>query len=141
MSASVIEILFNEKSELSQQIRKACACCGIEKPFNKDYYHVNRGSKGDLRSVCKVCRSSVGKKYNKAARKLMSIFKIKTPPVGTPCSCCGRTDLKLVCDHIHNTQTIRGFICDNCNVGIGRLGDTVEGVEKALKYLQGSYLT
>ena len=42
-------------------------------------------------------------------------------------------------DHCHDTNKIRGVICWNCNVGIGKLGDTIEAVEAALKYLKGKH--
>lgn len=38
-------------------------------------------------------------------------------------------------DHDHETGQIRGLLCDSCNLAIGKLGDTVEGVEGALDYL------
>ena len=34
-------------------------------------------------------------------------------------------------DHDHETGRIRGVLCFQCNVGIGRLGDTLEGVMRA----------
>tara|TARA_A200000159_G_C7239023_1_gene303691 strand:+ start:39 stop:185 length:147 start_codon:yes stop_codon:yes gene_type:complete len=45
----------------------------------------------------------------------------------------------MVCDHDHNTLKFRGWICDPCNMGIGKLGDDLEGIEKALAYLKGHY--
>src|SRR5262249_17938069 len=33
----------------------------------------------------------------------------------------------------------RGWLCNRCNRGIGLLGDTAEGVEKALTYLQRAH--
>jgi len=41
----------------------------------------------------------------------------------------------LVVDHDHLTGEFRGHICKNCNTGIGKLDDSVEGVMKALLYL------
>jgi len=41
----------------------------------------------------------------------------------------------LVVDHDHLTGEFRGHICPLCNQGIGKLGDSVEGVMKALLYL------
>lgn len=58
--------------------------------------------------------------------------------------CCGlcekpfqgfsRTDLHI--DHDHETNEIRGLLCMTCNVGLGMLGDTVNGIERALNYLR-----
>jgi len=59
---------------------------------------------------------------------------------GTYCNCCGHTpstgERQLVTDHCHTTGKVRGRICYNCNVGIGHLGDTLEGAEQAVKYLK-----
>tara|TARA_R100000742_G_C4257386_1_gene75248 strand:+ start:391 stop:546 length:156 start_codon:yes stop_codon:yes gene_type:complete len=30
----------------------------------------------------------------------------------------------------------RGWLCSNCNTGIGKLGDNIEGVQKAVDYLE-----
>ena len=54
------------------------------------------------------------------------------------CQCCGKTsDRKLVVDHCHETNQFRGLICHSCNKGIGKLGDCLEGVLKAVHYLKG----
>jgi len=39
-------------------------------------------------------------------------------------------------DHDHETNEPRGLLCSKCNKGIGLLGDCLEGIERALKYLQ-----
>jgi len=56
------------------------------------------------------------------------------------CECCGLSDLvfkkTLFLDHCHDTGKFRGWICDNCNLGIGRLNDNLEGVKKAVAYLE-----
>lgn len=38
-------------------------------------------------------------------------------------------------DHCHTTGAVRGILCHRCNTGIGMLGDTAEGVQRALAYL------
>ena len=58
------------------------------------------------------------------------------PATGTQkCGCCGRID-KLFLDHDHSTKEFRGWICRNCNSGIGLLGDCPEGLRQALVYLE-----
>lgn len=41
-------------------------------------------------------------------------------------------------DHDHTTGRFRGWLCSTCNSGIGKLGDSIEGVRRALAYLERS---
>lgn len=56
------------------------------------------------------------------------------------CACChtdrpgGRGRFHL--DHCHQTGAVRGLLCFDCNVGIGKLGDSVEGLQRAISYLE-----
>jgi hypothetical protein len=50
------------------------------------------------------------------------------------CYLCGATD-DLCVDHCHDTGRVRGILCRKHNFAIGLLGDTPEGVQKALDYL------
>lgn len=62
----------------------------------------------------------------------------------TNCNLCGRyvgaripgKRHKLHVDHCHVTGKVRGFICNKCNTGLGKLGDTAEALERALRYLR-----
>jgi hypothetical protein len=67
---------------------------------------------------------------------------------GFKCKCCSkeidmptdaadRSEAALV-DHCHDTGKVRGIICGRCNTGIGQLGDNLEGVMKAVRYLEDS---
>lgn len=39
-------------------------------------------------------------------------------------------------DHDHQTGELRGFLCGSCNLGLGKLGDTIAAIKRALEYLQ-----
>jgi len=39
-------------------------------------------------------------------------------------------------DHDHTTGKIRGFLCMPCNVGLGMMGDSIEGLQRAMDYLK-----
>jgi hypothetical protein len=52
-----------------------------------------------------------------------------------PCECCGKQCDPLCLDHCHVTGALRGWLCRNCNAGIGQLGDDLQGVERAVAYL------
>ena len=53
------------------------------------------------------------------------------------CPICTKEKL-LVYDHCHETGAFRGWVCNNCNRGLGYFGDSVAGIQRALVYLQGS---
>lgn len=54
------------------------------------------------------------------------------------CECCGSGNRGRgwCVDHDHSTGRIRGILCHQCNTAIGQLGDTLESVLRAVKYLQ-----
>jgi hypothetical protein len=54
------------------------------------------------------------------------------------CQICGATKRRLCVDHCHKSKEmkVRGILCDLCNSGIGKLGDTSEALLKAFLYLK-----
>lgn len=42
---------------------------------------------------------------------------------------------KLVVDHCHNTNEVRGLLCHNCNRALGLFQDNVDNLNKAVEYL------
>ena len=58
------------------------------------------------------------------------------------CALCKSTDPKrkqgFVVDHDHKTGRIRGLLCHSCNIALGMLGDDLEGLKKAVKYLENN---
>ncbi|MBC7593304.1 MAG: hypothetical protein H7288_05100, partial [Kineosporiaceae bacterium] len=56
---------------------------------------------------------------------------------GGGCGVCGDLpDRAYDIDHDHVTGAFRGFLCGRCNKGLGLLGDSIEGLRKALLYLE-----
>jgi hypothetical protein len=110
-----------------------CNSCGkiltVDNRYQREMLSVKTQIKKTYMSnVCKPCKNEHGRiRYNLA--------KIHFRPVDSKCMCCGRID-KLQLDHCHNTGAYRGFCCKSCNVGIGHLGDQIEGIERALHYLK-----
>jgi hypothetical protein len=58
------------------------------------------------------------------------------------CAICGSTKAgrpmgrRLLIDHNHTTQEIRGLLCHRCNAAIGLFGDDADLVAKAAAYLR-----
>lgn len=83
--------------------------------------------KDNLDTRCKKCV----KRHTKVRNKLHK----KAPPKPSVCECCKEVPIKWVLDHDHTDDSFRGWICDRCNTGIGKLGDNLDGVIKAVNYL------
>ena len=110
---------------IGQNVTKICKICGQEK--YSDDFHANGTW---TRPECKDC-------FNYKQSLYMKLRKGQTTPeAGTPCECCGdSTSTPLHWDHDHETSKHRGWLCSNCNTGIGKLGDNIEGVLQGLTYL------
>lgn len=55
------------------------------------------------------------------------------------CEICG-SKKELCYDHDHTTMEFRGVLCRMCNSAIGQLGDTLESLKKAVKYLERKHI-
>ena len=108
--------------------RILCKCCGDELE-DGNRYAICLGSKVYRSNCCRPCKR----------QQVLTVYHLRKehpqPHEGTPCDCCGRVG-KLQLDHAHHgSRAWRGFVCRSCNIGIGHLGDTSEGVAKAVAYL------
>lgn len=110
-----------------------CRVCGKDKPHSSFHKHIQHKTRIDTR--CKTCVSKQKRLREELKDKYWHLKK-------DVCDCCGKESNKtLVLDHDHNTLAFRGWICDPCNTGIGKLGDNLEGVQDALNYLKRYYGT
>ena len=114
---------------------KECRMCGIKKPMTHAYFAIDRhSSKGKpfYRTACRICER------NKRI-ETEEIKRNSPPPKDRVCDCCGKEvqeNETLNMDHCAETKLYRGYLCTNCNTGIGKLGDNAEGLEKALAYVK-----
>ena len=97
-----------------------------------------------LREKARVWRAkqSVGGVSNGKRLKLRNKYGItveeynaRVRAVGGRCQACGN-ERPLNVDHAHDDGHVRGMLCGECNRAIGLLGDSLPGVEGALRYLQ-----
>ena len=88
---------------------------------------------GGKAKCCRACRQ----KYDQSIRIARKTAPPK-PTIPTPCDCCGAViqPENLQLDHDHVTHVFRGWLCKACNSGIGKMGDTIEGLQKGIAYLE-----
>ena len=123
-----------------------CPRCGELKRF--DDFPKNRASKTGRQTYCKPCHNQVCRenriKHHGSVRQfhLERRYKVSAVQVewlklqqGGVCAICKTRDPAHV-DHDHKTGLVRGVLCFNCNRGLGKLGDDVGLLRKALDYLE-----
>lgn len=106
------------------QMRKICSYCGKRK--NKGSFPKHSMYKDNLDTRCKKCV----KKHSRVRNQLHK----EAPPRPELCECCKKVPIKWVLDHDHGDDSFRGWICDRCNTGIGKLGDDLQGIVNAMNY-------
>jgi hypothetical protein len=111
--------------------QRKCRLCGQEKSVS--HFPMRSGSWPDTR--CADCKN----KYFIELKNLKLNVTVRKMP--DACECCGRkpeSNVNLSFDHHYDSEGkayFRGWLCKQCNSGIGYLGDTLEGIRNAEKYL------
>lgn len=135
-----------------------CTKCHRVLTLDHFYTYTITTGKVKYKSECKECYAKLNKeraaKLHPLGMKRSKLYSITSNYGLTPeqvekmltdqnfsCKICERSfdekgGTRLVVDHCHDTNKVRGIICHDCNVGIARLGDTAEGLRKALRYLE-----
>lgn len=145
-------------------MEKRCTQCGEMKPVAQ--FSVSRqGAHGPVyRSNCKVCASTRAKQWFRdnpertaASKRRWNLWKNYGVTVeeyeallaaqNGVCAICGNGQQarptvgavqrsRLSVDHCHDSDRVRGLLCDTCNRAIGLLGDRVDLLRKAIDYLE-----
>ena len=115
--------------------RKTCATC-------REEFYVPEGQHRS-RAYCPTC-----KRYHDSTTNTL---RLEYPiPDNHRCDCCGKSEDELVIhygrtgnaispwrlDHCHETREFRGWLCMNCNIGLGRFYDDPDLLTKAISYIQ-----
>jgi len=105
-----------------------CRVCLTEKDESSfDKHHC--APKSGYKRICRQCK----------AMQSAIIYRLKrqhsVPALGAACEICGVRHERLCLDHDHVTQELRGFLCGNCNKGIGMLQEDPAILGHAIEYL------
>ena len=118
---------------------KTCSKCKID--LEDSEFSPSSGGKY-LRPECKTC----AKKLAKRREQLKQQYGYPDTEYICPICLKNKDELKgsggnasvWVVDHNHETDSFRGFLCHNCNRGIGVFQDSVDRLNRAIKYLDRS---
>lgn len=138
---------------------KTCTVC--KKDLDYSAYHKSKVSKDGYGYRCVQCDKDARKKYRDSNKERFAevnrrkSLKFKygitleeyygiLEKQNHCCAICGtkennvsgkRRGWNWSVDHCHVTGKVRGLLCNNCNRGLGMLGDTVDSLQKAVDYL------
>jgi hypothetical protein len=133
---------------------KKCSKCKIEKEYSA--FNKNKSRKDGFQSSCKKCHSKMMQDYKIKGLKKQSDRKVNLKRrygiaqseydkmynfQKGKCALCdaetiGRKGAVNFCvDHNHKTGDVRGLLCHNCNVVLGKIKDNREWLSRALKYI------
>ena len=128
---------YNNKLQLEKGFleNKTCKKCTIEKPRTGEYFTAHKKTLDGFDSWCKTCRGNYRSEIRRGQyRSMISDEDLKELIKTESCIICGSED-KLVVDHCHTTNIVRGMLCNNCNMGLGHFKDDPFLLEFARIYL------
>ena len=128
-----------------------CSVCKEVKDNTEFSWYKHRLTKDGYRlrvnTYCDPCAKATSKELAEIKKVLLKDHP--RPEYGESCDLCGKPVYKhkreipegvdgrwgWQCDHDHESKEFRGWLCKSCNTGLGGIGDTIESVENALRYL------
>lgn len=136
---------------MARAVKKCSRCKNEKEPslFNKR----TRAADG-LDNWCKQCANEASLEYNNSPAGKAKLHKKNIERYGITveqynilheaqnykCAICKEPEQyfsRLSIDHCHETNRVRGLLCNNCNRGIGLLKDRADILRRAAEYLDG----
>lgn len=131
---------------------KVCVRCGESK--DPSLFYKCKARKDGLGSYCKSCHDakSAGTKYNYELKRravlrkkygmTLESYEALLTAQDSKCAICN-LDVKyhrraLNVDHCHETGRVRGLLCDDCNIALGKFKDDISSLLRAAEYLATS---
>jgi Autographiviridae endonuclease VII len=108
-----------------------CVKCGPVKVISRRTYHAPQCANAKAEQ-----RGDVASDWRKRRREHgLNHYEVQEMIAGKRCALCDSTK-RLVVDHCHVSGRIRGVLCDDCNVALGRFKDNVRVLIRAARYLK-----
>ena len=138
-------------------LSKQCSKCKEVKSLES--FHKDERNKDKKRSNCITCDREASKVWKEKNKKHIAEYNSHYKREYTyglskqaylelleaqdnKCAICNtdqsKLSRKLVVDHCHTSNKVRGLLCSHCNVGIGMLKENEDNLMAAIQYLKGS---
>ena len=118
---------------MNNEETKTCRRCGETKLLTE--FEINRKfASGTIarRAYCIEC----GKKQKPIKHSVRKQY-IRPDKLECPlCKVVVSGNRNIVLDHNHDTGHVRGWICDNCNTGMGRAMDSIDIMERWIEWIR-----
>jgi Recombination endonuclease VII len=123
-----------------------CTDCKKEKSNCNFIFYKNRVNPNTnlclyVNKKCTDCRKLYmihKKKSTDNVKNLNIVRPIPSIDNPYPCDCCNKdiiTTKTIQLDHCHKTGSFRGWLCKECNISMGNLGDDISGIMRVIKYM------
>lgn len=96
-------------------------------------------------NACSIRAANLRRRYNVTSDYIVKLYKDQA---GSCAICDISVDIhelgfcietKAHIDHLHGTEVIRGLLCGECNMGLGKFKDNRNSLKKAIKYLGNTF--
>lgn len=138
-------------------ITKTCTKCKIDKPLDAFSKH-SKGKHG-RNTACKECKNQQARAFyaenseeilsrqrnreNEYAYQIKKRYGITIEEYdamlerqsGVCAICKKHRGKRLSVDHCHTTGKVRGLLCNQCNLALGKFEDNIDALKAAVEYL------
>jgi hypothetical protein len=121
--------------------KKTCSRCLKLKPLSE--YYNDPTKKHGVRSECKACngacdtRKEIRRNYTLKQYGLdIDKYQALCEQQNHQCAICSKVVDKLHVDHDHTTGKVRELLCMHCNTALGKFGDDIDVLQRAIDYLE-----
>lgn len=90
------------------------------------------------RSIKRRLRTNLIKNYGINADQYDAMLKEQN----NVCAICNKEEMCdriLAVDHCHKSKKVRGLLCTNCNMALGKFQDNIDYLKKAIEYMERDY--
>ena len=122
------------RSEFYGNEKRSGTCKPCSRDRSKAYYEANKAKAYEVHRQW-VADNPERVKAHKAKSAYGIDYDEYFEMMARPCAICGSGD-DLRIDHNHDTNEVRGTLCDRCNKGLGFFRDNAELLEIAMQYLK-----